>query len=291
MKKLRTGINRFFLRHRNKGIPNLMLFLSLGSGIVYLMSEMAGNYILYDYLCFDYYGILRGEVWRLISFPLTYGVGNPNLLLVALGLFCYYSLGRAIENTWGTLKFNLFYFVGVVLTDIFCMIFRVQANVYSLNLSLLISYATLYSDAQFLVFFILPIKAWILALIDLGLVMMDVFSLYSAGWPFPQFLFPLISIANYFLFFGRDVVNILPPSWRSKLRRKPVTGTRPKVVQFEKAGPYKPTPPKKEDFIHRCTVCGRTDVSNPELEFRYCSRCSGYHCYCEDHISDHTHIQ
>ena len=50
--------------------------------------------------------------------------------------------------------------------------------------------------------------------------------------------------------------------------------------------------PKKEPtYTHRCTVCGRTDASNPELEFRYCSKCNGYYCYCSDHINNHSHIQ
>ena len=40
-----------------------------------------------------------------------------------------------------------------------------------------------------------------------------------------------------------------------------------------------------------CTICGKTDTSHPDLEFRYCSRCQGYHCYCQEHISNHTHIQ
>ena len=47
----------------------------------------------------------------------------------------------------------------------------------------------------------------------------------------------------------------------------------------------------KAPYTHKCTVCGRTDISDPELEFRYCSRCQGYHCYCQDHISNHSHIQ
>ena len=65
---------------------------------------------------------------------------------------------------------------------------------------------------------------------------------------------------------------------------------RPKVIPFD-AQP-KSAPKKQEvSYTHRCTVCGRTDVSHPDLEFRYCSRCKGYYCYCEDHISNHSHIQ
>ena len=110
----------------------------------------------------------------------------------------------------------------------------------------------------------------------------------------PYNLFPLIAIANYFLFFGKDVVNVIPLSWRIKL------GRTFKKQPVKKTGtvPFPNTPPRpaatakvQTPYTHKCTVCGRTDVTNPELEFRYCSRCNGYHCYCEDHISNHTHIE
>ena len=43
-------------------------------------------------------------------------------------------------------------------------------------------------------------------------------------------------------------------------------------------------------YRHKCAVCGRTDVTNPELQFRYCSKCAGYHCFCSDHIFNHVHF-
>ena len=43
-------------------------------------------------------------------------------------------------------------------------------------------------------------------------------------------------------------------------------------------------------YHHKCAVCGRTDADHPELEFRYCSRCAGYHCFCQDHINNHIHF-
>lgn len=267
-----------------------MLYISLGAAITYLLSYFANNYILYYWLMFDRDLILQGQVWRLITYPLTYGLGNYNLILVAISLFCYYSLGRAMENIWGTLRFNLFYLCGVFLMDIYCMIFGGRADAYYLNLSLFLGYATLFPTAHFLLFFIIPVKAWIFALFDLILV---VFGLIS--YPFPENLFSVISIANYLLFFGKDVANVIPMSWRTNFlrlfKRKPKQ-PKGKVVPFPSAGSYEATVTQpKAPYNHRCTICGRTDVSNPELEFRYCSRCSGYHCYCEDHITNHTHIE
>jgi len=293
LKNLRGKFERFCYQNRNKGIPNLMLYITLGSAIVYLLSMFDRSYTLYNALCFDRELILQGQVWRLITYVFTYDAGH--LLITAIALFCYYTLGRAMENIWGTLRFNLFYFSGVILMDVFCMIFGGWADVSYLNMSLFLAYATLFPDARFLLLYIIPVRAWIFALIDLALSIYSVIQLTVLGF-FPYSLFPLVAIANYFLFFGKDVLNVIPVSWRvnaSRLfRKKPTQPTGKKPIQFYSAGSYEAsTASVKAPYTHRCTICGRTDISNPELEFRYCSRCSGYHCYCQDHISNHTHIQ
>lgn len=289
MKNLRRQFEVYCYKNRSKGIPNLMLYIVIGTAIVYLMSSMANNYVLYNLLRFSREDILHGQIWRLITYPLTYQVNSPLLMLISL--FCYYSIARTMEHIWGTLKFNLFYFTGMIMMDVYCLLFGGQASVTYLNLSLFLSYATLFPDAQFLLFFIIPIKGWFFALFDLAIVLMDLFTL-----PFPYNFFSVISIANYFLFFGKDVLNVIPLSWRNKFsRRSHASGSRPqqkaKVIPFDSGSRDTPQSTAKADYTHRCSVCGRTDTSNPELEFRYCSRCRGYYCYCEDHISNHTHIQ
>ena len=265
-----------------------MLYVSLGCALVYLITSITQTNILYSLLVFDRNAILHGQIWRLVTYPLTFY--NSNILLMALMLFCYYSLGRAMETIWGTLRFNLFYFTGIILMDVYCLLFGGQADVTYLNLSLFLSYATLFPNAGFLLFFIIPVKAWLFALFDLALV---VYGLLV--YPFPYNLFSVISLANYFLFFGKDVLNVIPLSWRVKITRlfkKNPPTQQPKVVPFAKIEVKKvPVQQVKPDYTHRCTICGRTDVTNPELEFRYCSKCNGYFCYCEDHISNHTHVE
>ena len=289
MKNFRRTFERFCLRNQNKGIKNLMLYICTGNALVYLLSMISQNYTLYYLLCFDRASILRGQIWRLFTYPLTMqaGVGGGlNILLVALVLFCYYSLGNVIERRWGTLKFNLYYLSGVVMMDIFCMLFpNCRASVSYLNMSLLLSYSTMFPDATFFLYMIIPIKAWFLALLDLVLVVIGIFTS-----PFPTNFFPVIALANYFLFFGSDVLNLLPIKWQLKLRSlfRVKSSSGPKVIHFKVSQPPKQ---EKKDYNHRCTVCGRTDVSNPELEFRYCSRCKGYYCYCQDHINNHVHIE
>lgn len=313
MKNLRTRFERFCFKHHQKGIPNLMLYIVLGNALVYLMSMITEDFSLYDILCFDRALILRGQVWRLFSFVFTSFSSSSNLLLLFISYLCYFSLGRAMENSWGTLRFNLFYLSGVILMDIFAMAFGgIQIEVGSylydfsgmysgmghyLNLSLFLGYATLYPDAHFLLFFIIPVKAWIFALLDLVLTLIEVISMTFPVALFPHNLFPLVAILNYFLFFGKDVLNVIPLSWRLNFKRlfkkkQRYAPEKPKVVPFPTAGSYQASTTKpKAPYNHRCTVCGRTDTENPELEFRYCSKCQGYHCYCIDHISNHTHVE
>ena len=290
---LRRRFERFCFRNRDKGIANLMLYIALGTGAVYLFTMFTENPILYNLFYFDRALILRGQIWRLFTYILT--DFRQSMVLMLISLMCYYSLGQAIENLWGTCRFNLFYFSGVLMMDVYCLIFGGQASVSYLNLSLFLAYATMYPDARFLFMFVIPVKAWIFALVDLALVLFGLL-VYS----FPANLFSVISLANYFLFFGKDVVNVLPMAWRanfSRLMRRSKRAAapkkeQPKVVPFPTAGSYEATVSKpKAPYTHRCTVCGRTDTEFPDLEFRYCSRCKGYHCYCEDHINNHAHIE
>ena len=301
MKSLRNRFERFCFKHRSKGIPNLMLYIVLGSGLVYLLSHL-GYTQLYNILRFDRAAILQGQVWRLFTY--VFVLSDSNIFLTLILLYCYYSLGNAMERAWGTLRFNLFYLSGVILMDIYAMClggivvsnydfsFYYSASMITyLNLSLVISFATLYPDTHFLIFFIIPVKAWILAAIYLLITFYEVLTMSMPLFLFPHNLFPLVALANYFLFFGKDVLNVLPISWRAKLRpsRKPAQ-PKAKVVQFRPAG-GEFSQKERPNYTHKCSICGKTDVSDPELEFRYCSRCTGYHCYCIEHINNHAHIE
>ena len=310
---LRRSFERFCYRNRNKGIPDLMLYICLGSAIVSFFSMMNGGSVLYNLLCFDKAAILRGQIWRLFSWLLTEQLGGTPLLSV-LFLYFFYRLGKAVEMSIGTFKFNLFYLGGVILMDLFAMVFCPTQPVviagmmippeafssfysnmaYYLHLSMVLAFSTMYPDAQFLIFFVIPVKAWVLALVDLVLIGISVFNMCYPVMLFPHCLFPLIGLLNYFLFFGPDMHNLLPLSLRAKLGHRPRRNNAqrtsgPKTIPFTgtKQSPEQPKAP----YTHRCTVCGRTDAEYPDLEFRYCSRCKGYHCYCEDHISNHAHIE
>ena len=290
MRKLRSKFDRFCYKHSNWGIPNLMLYVVIGSAIVYVLGLINGGAALFNLLYFNRTLILQGQIWRLFTFVFTYSLGGG--FLTPIMLFFFYSMGTLIEKQMGTLRFNLFYFTGVLLMDAFAMIFMptyvyqdqlvaiqtvYSSMAYYLHLSLLLAFATLNPDSQFLIMFIIPIKAWIMGLIYLLLTAISVFNASYPVMCFPHNLFPLVAVANYFLFFGADIKNLFPAR-----RKHQHSQAKTHTKQQKKAEPQ---------YLHRCVICGRTDVSHPELEFRYCSRCNGYFCYCEDHINNHTHVQ
>ena len=304
---LRTRFERFCYKNRDKGIPNLMLYITLGSAIVYLMTLFNGGSVLYQLLCFDKGKILQGQVWRLFTYVFT-EMSASGSMFTLIFLYFFYMLGRHVEQSMGTFRFNLFYLSGIILMDIFAMIFcptvpqyhtpeeatylwgvlPMYFNMaYYLHLSLLLTFATTHPDAQFLIFFIIPIKAWVMGIVYMILIAVEIFNMSFPVMYFPHNLFPLIGLLNYLLFTGKDVINLFPFLKNRRRYKAPKRAYNPGPIPYRQA----PQQPKQVNYSHRCTICGRTDVSNPELEFRYCSRCNGYFCYCEDHISNHTHIE
>jgi len=295
LKKLRGRFDRFCYQNRHKGIPNLMLYVAITSGVVYFITLITQNYAALYALEFNRELILQGQVWRLFTgvFTRVFSFGSP--IFAILSLYLTYSMGRVLEYTWGTLRFNLYYLSGILFMDAFALIFGgipvvidgiplpvgglYESMATFLHLSLLIAYATAYPDAHFLFLGFIPIKAWIFGLIYLGMTVYQVVQLSYPVFAFPHNLFPLVAFANYFLFVGSDIRNIFP-----FLRKKQ---SRPKHI-YVKINTEKK---EKATYTHKCVLCGRTDVSNPELEFRYCSRCNGYFCYCQDHINNHTHVE
>ena len=293
MKELRRRFDRFCLKNRNKGIPNLMMVIGIGNVITYILSVIDPSHVVYSLLCFSPTKVLHGQVWRLFSYIFTYllDASSWGVLLAAVSLYCCYQFGKILENYWGTLRFNLYYLVGLLMTDLAALLMGYPATASALNLSLFLAVATLAPETRMLLMMFIPIKIKYLAWVDLAFTAVNVVFLLLAGPLSFYWLMPLVPLANYFLFFGSDVQNLFPNSWRYR---------RPKQ---HNPGPYaagsKPNPnwakgyqskTGERPYRHKCTVCGRTDTDYPNLEFRYCSKCNGYYCYCIDHINNHVHI-
>lgn len=289
---LRSRFERFCYQHSSWGIPNLMLFIAIGNAIVYLFGYIDPSNVIYQFLCWDTAKVLHGQVWRLFSY--IFIPDASYLLLLAIELFFYYFIGRVLEGQWGVFRFNIYYLAGIVLTDVAALAMGIGASSYYLNLSLLLAFATVMPENRVYLFMIIPVKMKYLAWVYFAMLALDmVRMIVLVGFPVGLYcaLLMLVPLLNYFLFFGREIRNVLPavhsaPGQRFQFRQ---AAKKQKPNPNWAAGYTSQTGAKP--YHHKCTVCGRTDTDYPDLEFRYCSRCKGYYCYCQDHINNHVHIQ
>ncbi|MGM9521406.1 MAG: rhomboid family intramembrane serine protease [Oscillospiraceae bacterium] len=282
MKSLDRAIERFCYRHPRFGIKNLMTVIVAGNVIVFLLSIMDTTGTFLGYLCFSPALILKGQIWRLVSFIFvpTYYASYTQIFFVAITLYFYYFIGSALESQWGRSRFNIYYFSGVLLSVIYGFIMyalgysvELEISTYYVNMAMFFAFATMWPDVRVYLFFFIPIKMKWLALIDAALFIYDILSGAT--------LFPLVAIANYLLFCGYVLWQRIFSTRTNHARR---TKFKSAVHHAEKAQ-------EKQNYRHKCSVCGRTDTDYPELEFRYCSRCEGYHCFCQDHINNHVHFK
>lgn len=286
---MQQWLDRFCYKHPRLSIPGLMRYIVIGNVLVYLLDlfSIGGGSIGSSWFSFNTSAILSGQVWRLVTFIFV-PMGSSNIFFFAITLYFYYFIGNALEREWGSNKFTIFYFFGVLLNILIGFLVG-GASMYYVNMSMFFAFATLYPDLQFLLFFIIPVKAKWLAWIDAAYFAIAVVRYLVAGY-FLMALIPVVAVLNYLLFFASDIGNMFSNAkrraqWKAQTRRGPTYGG-PKVANFHDAKTK-----TKETYLHRCAVCGRTDVSDPQMEFRYCSRCNGYYCYCADHINSHVHIQ
>jgi hypothetical protein len=250
-------------KFRNLAVPNVTLYLIMGQVLFYVLS-MAGRFDLGRIVLVPAL-VLAGEWWRLITFlfipPLT------NLIFAFFAWYMFYLMGGALEGHWGTFRYNLFLLVGYIVTVAVAFLFPLSAatNIF-IGGSVFLAFAFLFPEFEILIFFILPVKMKWLALITW---ITYGYQLFVGPWS--TRLFVLASISNFLLFFGKDIL------WRMK------TGNRRMVTKAKELSG------KKEAF-HRCAVCGITDLTDPGMEFRYCSDCGGLG-YCKDHIFNHEHVK
>lgn len=280
MRKLMNRIERFCYQHPRFGIPNLMMIIVFGNAAMWLLMQMDTTAQLYQLLRFSGQAVLHGQIWRIITF--VFIPGESNLLWLAISLYFYYWIGSSLEREWGNGKFTIYYVSGMLLTAIYgvllSLILRqdVVVNTTYLNLSLFFAFATLFPDVQVLLFFIIPIKVKWLAYLDAALFVLAVVTL-----PFPIDLLPVVAVLNYLVFCGDWLFDYFRPN---HIRQ------RQKTVNFKREARRINREQSSKPYNHKCAVCGKTDAEHPELEFRYCSRCAGYHCFCQEHINNHIHF-
>ena len=286
LKKLNHAIDRFCILHPNFGIPNLMLYIVISNVAVYLLDMFStGSVGLSDLLCFSLSAVLRGQVWRLVTFALIPEAGSPFSLIISC--YFYYWIGSSLERQWGTAKFTCYYLGGMLFTLLGTILMSLVSG-YSLtiygagyvNFAMFLAFAALWPDAQVLLFFIIPVRIKYLAYIDLAFFALSIVQYIAAGVWFYAII-PLMALLNFVIFFWPELQRFLKlENTRAKQAAHfhNTTANARREAQQASAGERK------------CAVCGRTNRTNPELEFRYCSRCAGYHCFCSDHLFTHVHF-
>ncbi len=279
--KERAGNEMKFLRKLERkfgkyAIPNLMYYIILmyGAGIVI---DLAAPGLYYQYFCLDAAAILRGQVWRLVTFLIC--PPSAGIFFNLIAMFLYYSLGTTLERVWGTFRFNLYFFSGILFHIIaafviyFLMGVSVPLTPFYLNNSLFLAFAATFPQMQFYLYGLLPIRAYWLG-IFIGAEFLYEFLF---GGLIARICVGL-AMLNFVIFFlmTRNYNKINP----KEIKRKQKFKSDMKTAQAEKI----------KLTHHKCAVCGRTEKDDPNLEFRYCSKCEGNLEYCMDHLYTHKHV-
>jgi len=285
------AIDRFCERFPRFGIPQLARILVFATGLVYLLSRITDDGALISWLFFLPHEILGGQVWRLLTFIFVPTQSNP--IWFAVSLVITYMLGTALERLWGTAKFNLFILLNILILAGAGMIVHFFAPTLSWAIGLFVSgyfiqtflifaYITFASGSTFNLYFVLPVRAGLVALIIGGGLLYELF--FGQVYPhlFPLNFLPFVLLIPYFIFCGGALLG---------RQARPAPSTNKAVINFRRAAKKIEREQQARAYTRKCAVCGKTDTDYPDMEFRYCSRCKGYHCFCMEHINNHVHFK
>lgn len=279
-------------------VSNLILYV-IALSVVGNIINVINPYVYWAYFSLDINQILHGQIWRLVTFTLYPTIDMdanfvPDVVWFAIWAIMYYNIGLALERMWGTFRFNLFYFGGVLITILatvatYAVIILMGANAAAagmllgasasldyLNISLFLAFAILSPDTEFLVYFVIPVKAKWLAVVYALLMGYEFIQCFRYGSYYSMVLIAgtVINLALSFFLYGRK-----RPSPRAAYKK------RKRKVNYRRQ-----VKPEAGGQRHRCAVCGRTEKDAPHLEFRYCSKCEGNYEYCSEHLFTHEHV-
>ena len=274
-------LNKLERKFGRYAIHNLTLYLIGGYIIGFGVYMFVPN--LLNLLTLEPAYILHGQIWRIISWVLIPPSGN--IFTTVIMMLFYYSLGTALERTWGAFRYNVYIFSGILFTVIGAFLlylivgvdavgYGVFFSTYYINMSIFLAFAVSSPDMEVLLYFILPIKMKWMALVYAALTIYDL----VRGNLFTRIAI-IASLLNFIVFFlsSRNVKPYMPKEQMRKRKFKQEQ-ERPHMTY---AGGAR----------HRCAVCGRTELDDPNLEFRFCSKCNGNYEYCQDHLFTHEHVK
>ena len=278
-------------------IPNLTLYLIICYGIGYLMQYLvpAG----YQYLMLDPFLVLKGQVWRLVTWILI-PPDSSNIFFVLITLYLYYSLGGLLERIWGTYKYNVYLFSGLLFTIlgafVLCgysvlmgaqptmytglyllnngsTVYFGQFSTYYINMSIFLACAASIPDVQVLLMFLFPIKVKWLGIVYGIILLVNCIQGGIATW-----IVVIFSLLNFLVFF-----------LRSKGKMHLSVGQIKRQQEFHQK--MRAAGQTKGITRHKCAVCGRTELDGDDLEFRFCSKSNGNYEYCQYHLFTHEHVK
>ena len=289
--------NRLRRKLEKYAIPNLTLYLIICYGIGYLMQFLvpAG----YQYLMLDPFLVLKGQVWRLVTWILI-PPDSSNIFFVLITLYLYYSLGGLLERIWGTYKYNVYLFSGLLFTIlgafVLCgysvlmgaqptmytglyllnngsAVYFGQFSTYYINMSIFLACAASIPDVQVLLMFLFPIKVKWLGIVYGIILLVNCIQGGIATW-----IVVIFSLLNFLVFF-----------LRSKGKMHLSVGQIKRQQEFHQK--MRSAGQTKGITRHKCAICGRTELDGDDLEFRFCSKCNGNYEYCQYHLFTHEHVK
>lgn len=270
-------------------IQNLTLILILCYVVGYVIQLINADFLMF--LTLDPYQILHGQIWRLV----TWVIVPPSSLdpFTIIMLLFYYNIGTTLERTWGTYRYNVYLFSGMLFTiagSFLCMAFlylfggsqvaamaelifaggALNFSTYYINLSIFLAFAATYPNTQVLLMFVIPIKVKWMGILD-GVLM--VFELIFGG-TFTRFAVAA-SLLNFLVFYLTNIrrVHVSPKQMKRRAQFKQEVKRNSGITK------------------HKCAICGRTEQDDPDLEFRFCSKCNGNYEYCQNHLFTHEHVK
>lgn len=261
-------------------IHNLTMYLIGGYAVGYLFSFTFPNILAW--LTLEPAYILRGQVWRLVSWVLMPPSGG--IFTTIIMLLLYYQLGTALERTWGAFRYNVYIFSGILFTVLGAFVLALILGLdvvgyggffstYYINMSIFLAFAASYPNLELMLYFVLPIKIKWMAYVYVAYIL---YALAMGNWMTRTAI--IASLLNFILFFLSSR-NLRPYTPKEQARKR----------KFKKQ--VRPHMTYANGAMHRCAVCGRTELDDPTLEFRFCSKCNGNYEYCQDHLFTHEHVK
>lgn len=278
-------LNKLERKFGKYAIPNLTLWIVLAYATGYVIMYMAPG--LMQYLTLEPAMVLRGQVWRLISWVLIPPSGG-NILLYIIMIMLYYSLGSSLERTWGTFRYNAYIFGGLLFTIIgafvtygYCLLtgtlpygIGYHITTYYINMAIFLAFAVCFPNMEILLWFIIPVKMKWMAYVYVAITIYEFVIEGTAGR-----IAIIAALLNFIIFYfsTRNYQRVSP----KEIHRRRTFKTQMRDAQRSAPGVTK----------HKCAICGRTEEDDPTLEFRFCSKCDGNYEYCQDHLFTHEHVK